>query len=235
MDRAAKEDPSCYASEAQQLLLGTMSELALISENFFLTGGTALSVFYLHHRTSEDIDLFSTHFQDLSSIDILLKRTFAKELAVIQSAPMFYSYLIRGTKTDLVFDPLSTTEEREFVKLKSGEKVFVDTLGNIASNKLAAAASRSEPKDLIDLYFISQQVWSENQVNNLLACYETARKKEALLDDPATTAYQIELLYDRVLTQKEKVLPPVKKPIDWRSFQDNLRSIIETIYRMEKW
>jgi hypothetical protein len=52
--------------------LAKISELAPVSETFFLTGGTALSVFYLHQRVSEDIDLFSGHFQDLGSIDILI-------------------------------------------------------------------------------------------------------------------------------------------------------------------
>jgi hypothetical protein len=31
------------------------------------------------------------------------------------------------------------------------------------------------------------------------------------------------------------ILPPVRKPIDWRSFQENLRLIIDTIYHMAKW
>ena len=30
-----------------------------IVKNFYFTGGTALAEFYLHHRLSEDIDLFS--------------------------------------------------------------------------------------------------------------------------------------------------------------------------------
>lgn len=235
MELAVKEDLSCYASKAQQLVLAKISELALVSENFFLTGGTALSVFYLQHRVSEDIDLFSTHFQDLSTIDIILKRSFADELAVVQSSQAFYSYLIRGIKTDVVFDPLSASQVRQFVKIAGGEKVLVDTLDNIASNKLAAAASRSEPKDLVDLYFISQLVWSGNKEESLLACYEMAKRKEALLDDPATAAYQIEMLYDRVSSQKEKILPPLKKPIDWRSFQENVRSVIDTIYHMDTW
>lgn len=235
MEAVVKEDLSCYASKAQQLVLGKISEIALITENFFLTGGTALSVFYLHHRVSEDIDLFSAHFNDLSRIDVTLKRSFAEELATVQSSPAFYSYLISGTKIDIVFDPLSTTEVRQLKKIEAGDKVLVDTLGNIASNKLAAAVSRSEPKDLVDLYFISQQVWSENQEKGFLGCYEMARRKEALLDDPATAAYQIELLYDHLLTQREKILPPLRKPIDWASFQERLRFVIDTLYHMQRW
>ena len=31
-----------------------------VGSRFFLTGGTALAAFYLHHRLSEDVDLFTT-------------------------------------------------------------------------------------------------------------------------------------------------------------------------------
>jgi len=30
-----------------------------LNENFFLTGGTALSAFFLQHRYSEDLDFFT--------------------------------------------------------------------------------------------------------------------------------------------------------------------------------
>jgi hypothetical protein len=93
MQKRIKEDISCYASEQQQSLLGKISQIDLISENFFATGGTTLSVFYLHHRLSEDLDLFSSKFRDLSRIDSTLKRIFGKDLSLIQSSSEFYFYL----------------------------------------------------------------------------------------------------------------------------------------------
>jgi len=59
MEILPKEDVACYASEVQRDILARLSKIQIITENFFITGGTALSVFYLHHRVSEDIDLFS--------------------------------------------------------------------------------------------------------------------------------------------------------------------------------
>lgn len=32
---------------------------SLLSKNFYWTGGTVLSVFYLHHRRSRNLDFFS--------------------------------------------------------------------------------------------------------------------------------------------------------------------------------
>jgi len=235
MEILIKENTSCYASVAQQDILGVMSGIGIIAKNFFLTGGTAISVFYFHHRSSEDIDLFSTSFQDLKTVDITLRRIFKKDIALIQSSPEFYSYLIKGVRVDLVFDPLSVIEERPLTDLEVGKKIFIDTLANISSNKLSAIVSRFEPKDIADFYFISKNAWRGSEKENFLACYNMARGKEALLDDPAMAAYQMEELLNHVLLRKEKVLPMMKEEIDWSSFEKDLRYYIDMIYRMESW
>jgi len=230
-----KEDPSCYASARQQQVLGILSGTEIITNNFFLTGGTALSVFYLHHRSSEDIDLFSLEFNRLNEVDILLKRIFNQDAVLVQSSPDFFSYLINDVKVDFIHDHLSIKEERPSVRIESGEKICVDTIENISSNKLAAIASRYEPKDLVDFYFISKGLWKGSRDENFNACYEMARQKEVLLDDPAMTAYQIEELLNMVISEKENILPLMKKNIDWALFEKELRYYINRVYAMEKW
>jgi predicted nucleotidyltransferase component of viral defense system len=235
MEIALSEDVSCYASETQQTVLGIISGIDIIAKKFFITGGTALSVFFLHHRSSEDIDFFSTEFRDLQTIHTRLSRIFKNDLSLIQSSPEFYSYLINGVKVDFVFDLLSTMEERPLVNLKRGKEIFIDTLDNIASNKLSAIASRFEPKDIIDFHFISKIAWKGSEEKNFLACYDMARKKETLLDDPAMAAYQIEELLNHVLSRKDKILPPMKKKLDWNTFEEDLRFYSKRMYRMERW
>ena len=235
MEILVKEDVSCYASETQQRVLGIISGIDIIAKEFFITGGTTLSVFFLHHRASEDIDFFSTEFRDLNEIHTILKRIFKNDLTLIQSSSEFYSYLIKEVKVDFIFDPLSTTEKRPLVNLKLGKEIFIDTLDNIGSNKLSAVASRFEAKDIIDFYFINKIVWKVSKEKSFLACYDMARKKEALLDDPAMAAYQIEQLLNRVLSEKEEILPVMRKKVDWNSFEEDLRFYIELLYRMEKW
>jgi hypothetical protein len=48
-------------------------------------------------------------------------------------------------------------------------------------------------------------------------------------------AYQIEELLNRVLSEKEKLLSPMKSPIDWERFEKTLRSYVDLVYRMQKW
>ena len=235
MDTPIREDGSCYVSQVQQEVLVTLSGVELLTSNFFMTGGTTLAVFYLHHRTSEDLDFFSTHFRDLGTIDTALKRIFKNELSLVQSSRNFFSYLIRGIKVDIVFDPLSSAEKRPTATLESGKKILIDSLDNIASNKLSAVVSRSEVKDLVDLYFIGHLVWKEAKKNVFSACYESARKKEALFDDPATAAFQMEELFHQVVCEKDRSLPSMKKEIDWQSFEEDISSYIDMVYRMEKW
>jgi predicted nucleotidyltransferase component of viral defense system len=235
MEILIKEDTSCYASGIQKEVLGVMSGIDMIAKNFFLTGGTALSVFYFHHRSSEDIDFFSTNFRELNIVDVTLRRIFKNDVALIQSSPEFCSYLLKEVKADFVFDPLSTIEKRPLVSLEAGKKIFIDTLANISSNKLSAIVSRFEAKDIVDFYFISKNLWRGSEKNEFLACYDMARKKEALLDDPAMAAYQIEELLNHVLSKKGKILPLMRKEIDWSSFEKDLRFYIDIIYRMENW
>jgi len=47
-----KENIECYSRPSQRDVLIRIIDNETIKNNFFLAGGTALSVFYLHHRTS---------------------------------------------------------------------------------------------------------------------------------------------------------------------------------------
>lgn len=52
----------------QQSLLNLISQQEDIKSNFYLSGGTALSEYYLYHRLSEDLDFFS--FDEINPLDI---------------------------------------------------------------------------------------------------------------------------------------------------------------------
>ena len=72
------ENKNCYATPEQGEVLLQLLTHPEVEQNFFLTGGTALSVFYIKHRKSNDIDMFSIASPDLSEIDFLLKECGSK-------------------------------------------------------------------------------------------------------------------------------------------------------------
>lgn len=59
-------------SHRQQLLLQKLSELPAVTDSFYLSGGTALAEYYLHHRYSEDLDFFSECEVDVQGIFTVL-------------------------------------------------------------------------------------------------------------------------------------------------------------------
>ena len=63
---------------AQRNFLELVEKQASITNNFYLTGGTALSEFYLKHRLSEDIDLFSEKEINTLPIESFLKSRSSK-------------------------------------------------------------------------------------------------------------------------------------------------------------
>ncbi len=46
-------------TQEQKLLLDKFRQDKFLSSNFYFTGGTALSLYYLQHRKSIDLDFFS--------------------------------------------------------------------------------------------------------------------------------------------------------------------------------
>ncbi len=217
-----KEDQNCYATIVQKKLLLDFSNNEMIRDTFFLTGGTALSVFYLHHRVSDDIDLFSTEDTGLGSLDNYINRNYQSDAVKINSSKYFLSYLINNVRVDFVIDHLSNKISREKFSWNDNY-ILIDNLQNISSNKLCTLVSRSEPKDFIDLYFL-------NKVYNfdLKNIYEEAKLKDGIFDDVPTVAFQIETNFKFVNSNK-KLFPNLLLKVDEKDFQNYYTQLVSDI------
>lgn len=76
--------------------------------DFFLTGGTALAEFYLHHRKSEDIDLFTVN-QDIEfdgvNMEILkIIHQFSAKIEKQVVTPTFLQYILKIKNSNLKVD-----------------------------------------------------------------------------------------------------------------------------------
>ena len=220
-----QENKSGYASPKQREVLIQLTGHPIIRGNFFLTGGTALSVFYLGHRVSEDLDLFATDPLNLSEIDFWIKTQWPGQSVIIKEAPSFLSFLIREVKVDLVIDPLSVKEERPKMFFENGSFLWVDTLNNIVTNKFCAIVSRMEPKDFIDFYLILQN-YPNFEIKDL---YQNSRRKDAIFDDPPTAAYQIENGI-AFIKENPSLWPQTYIPIDRQLFSEFYQKIAMWIY-----
>ena len=143
-------------SENQKNILNLLSREESICANFYLTGGTALAEFYLHHRLSEDLDFFSEQEFEAQSVSVILKkiqkRAGIKKIEYQQSFNRNLFFLYTDTeiiKTEFTYFPFTRIEQKQ----KIGE-LFVDSLIDIATNKVFTIYQKPRSRDFIDLYLI---------------------------------------------------------------------------------
>ncbi len=134
---------------------------ARINKKFYLTGGTALAAFYYSHRLSEDIDLFC----EKEEIDPLLIEAFLKKVAPEVGIISFKGTQILG----LVSYKLIFKDKKElkvdfnyypFPRIAKGKKfknLEVDSVYDIAANKIHTIFMKPRIRDYIDVYFILQR------------------------------------------------------------------------------
>lgn len=219
------EDVNCYISDSQREILKEVVSNNYIRDNFFLTGGTALSVFYLHHRKSDDLDLFTINNINLNEIDFWIKKQWI-DLKKINETSFFLSYLLNNTRVDFVIDKVSNNELRERNYFDNTNFIMIDNIDNINSNKLCVLVARTEIKDYIDFYFINK-----DNPENLINIYKSASDKDNIFEDPPTVAYQIEEGLKTVM-KKKQLTPLMLKKFDENALLEFYKNLTFEIYRM---
>lgn len=140
----------------QKIIFDEFSKDPNLTKKFYLTGGTALSAVYIHHRESEDLDFFSQN--DFESIVVdhfiknISKKIRAKPHLVEREVTRIYEFIQNNKviiKVDFAYYPYRRI--RKGIKING---VTVDSMRDIATNKLYTITSRTEVKDFVDLYFL---------------------------------------------------------------------------------
>ena len=150
-------------SERQKLLLHLLSSDQNIQKNFYLSGGTALAEYYLHHRYSEDLDFFTENEVDIMSIQVFFKSISTKaNIKTIDFQQSFNRNLVylhfadEILKTEFTYYPFTQLEKPKVI---DGFKI--DSLMDIAVNKTFTIYQKPRSRDFIDLYLITKEKnWS---------------------------------------------------------------------------
>lgn len=184
-----------------------------LKDSFFLTGGTALSAFYLQHRYSEDLDFF-TEIPDAVGNVLPYLELVKKDMPIQIEARRTFN-----TFTELV---ITSDETKEKVLLHFAQDspyrlkptifnkdygIYIDNLLDISCNKFSALFDRHDMKDFVDIYFIDKE---EIRFENI---YSNAKKKHLGLDDYWLSQA---LRYINDLT----ILPRMIKSITLKELQD---------------
>ncbi len=144
----------------QEQFLELVCQEPYIRANFYLSGGTALSSWYLHHRESFDLDFFTCRLFDYERIIHWVKanrEAIGYMLVHIDEDFGFLTITFRyPDDTFLKIDFNRYTD----IRLKKGlvwRGIEIDSLYDIAVNKIETIFSAPRARDYVDLYCILQQ------------------------------------------------------------------------------
>lgn len=196
----------------QRQILAFLAKDKIFSKHFYLSGGTALSEYYLHHRVSEDLDFFSEDEIDkiwLNSLAIKIKQACGfKKLDIAESFNrnlVYFTTSATTVKTEFTYYPFV---QIELPMVKNGIKI--DSLTDIAVNKFFTIYQKPTARHFIDLYLIlteKQYTWEQLE--------RFARIKFETEIDPIQLGSQL------IKSETVKDLPKMinKLPeVQWRSF-----------------
>ena len=157
-----------YEEKLYPLQNGVLNIVQNAKTPFFLTGGTALSRYYTHHRYSDDLDFFVNRDPEYAEhVGTILQRLIEAENSGVLSLDS------NSINKGMAYTELFVTDsEQSEIELKvefindiaahygsiTMDPVLgrIDSLRNILSNKLTALF-RSEPKDVVDIHAIALQ------------------------------------------------------------------------------
>lgn len=148
-------------------------------DDFYLSGGTALSLYYFHHRDSLDLDFFTKSFSKAGIIRIteLISSSLRKKIELIteearKNRVKIAVYLIlidknHSLKIDFVEDYINLLKSPKLINgiaVLSLEDIYLRKLYAITGTyyteddvgKKMAKGGRQEAKDFYDLYCLSQ-------------------------------------------------------------------------------
>ena len=143
----------------QKEVLRILGHLQDIS-GFYLTGGTALAEFYMGHRLSFDLDLFTTEAGLIVPFSYQIEKSLMHHGLQVQVVRRFSSYvemIIYGMGDSLRLDLALDTPFRFEEPLPSCYGVSVNDFEDLKAEKTLAYYGRAEPRDAVDLYFLLQK------------------------------------------------------------------------------
>jgi predicted nucleotidyltransferase component of viral defense system len=202
----------------QERVLQALFDNGLADRGYYLTGGTALAEFYLQHRYSDDLDLF-TRKPGLLHDDFALLESLLTSLGfVITSRNLTAEY---ARLFVAIADQQEESVKVEFAKdagaimapAEIHDQVVVDSFEDIAVNKICAILNRqpSESKDFCDLFFILRE--SRFSLDYLI---RRAQEKEAAFDtEEGILGFAVNLLSVEEFT----LLPRMIKPLSLEELQ----------------
>ena len=175
-----------------------------------------MGLFYLEHRYSYDLDLFTSEKPDWLEVDAVFHACtdeIGASSEIVRDSPTFRRYrLCRENESEIIDFVLAIDQQIDETKVFF-DNIKVDSLHEIFVNKITTLISRCEIKDLVDLYFLEQEGMRIEEH------FEEARQKDGGLD-PAMISSILNSI--QVTELPDYLIKPLSRD-EFISFVDTLR------------
>ena len=179
-----------------------------------LGGGAALSGAYLAHRMTGDVDLFCRDREDMRALVALLGDAAADadvSVTVVRDVGHLVRSRLEAGETEIEVDVVHDAAAEVEAPPPPVEGIVVESLADLRASKVTCILSRSEPRDLVDLYFLDRAGFPPDQD------LEIALLKDAGID-PGVLAW---LLSQFPVEPLPSMLEPLY-PEELRRYRDEL-------------
>jgi predicted nucleotidyltransferase component of viral defense system len=189
-------------------------------QEFYLSGGSALGIFYLGHRLSYDLDFFTPDTVNWNVVQNSIRMVadhIGAELTTVSASPAFYRFELRRDNEREILDFVVESVPQVDPEKERFDTIRVDTIREITVNKVCTLIGRCEVKDLVDLYFLEKK-----RGLTVAEHFEAAQTKEGGLD-PAMISY---LLATVDVDSPPNYLIESLDLADFRAFVERLRTTL---------
>ena len=143
-----------FSDDLGQLQADLLLAFFARERSFFLTGGGALVGFYLQHRRTDDLDLFTAEAGAFERGPYVLAdsvEAIGGSMEARQKALGFHRYVVHRADEVVVVDLVHDRVPQLTIDKADRDGILIDTAEDIMANKLTALVSRSEIRDLVDV------------------------------------------------------------------------------------
>lgn len=194
-----------------------------LGEKFFLGAGTALAAFYLQHRLSEDLDLFTLDQDlDFDGVDaevFKIGRKLNLKTEHHVSTPTFLQFVFEAPQGETLKVDIIREIPVHFGEIKKIEGINVDSLENIAVSKVLSIYGRFDGKDFADFYLLVKE-----KKFNFDALLKKTKKKYPGFNEfyLAGNMADVELL---------PALPEMLRPFDEKEFAGFFKNLSQNLFQ----
>jgi hypothetical protein len=217
-----------YTEKLYPIQDGVLNIVKKLNTPFYLTGGTALSRGYFHHRYSDDLDLFVNQCAGFARyVQMLFAELEARHVSGeflidynrVQKYEHFAQFFIRKDNVELKIDLVNDTAPHYGDFTDDPVLGALDGWRNILSNKLAAVF-RYEAKDIVDIW-----ITAKRKDFGWVPFIEEAKTKEAAVDPV--------VIYNIFKSFPDNLVEVVKwaMPLDAGKFKNELGQIADDILK----